>query len=248
MKVSIITVSYNSEKFLAQCIKSVIEQDYDNIEYILIDGKSIDNTQEIIRSYSNHIYKWLSEPDEGIYDAINKGIQLASGEIVGILNSDDFFADNNVVSRMVSEFQSSNSEIIFADVDYVSEHSNRTIRHYSSKFFRPWMFRFGFMPAHPTFYTYRSNFLKYGFYRTDMRISGDFELLLRFMVLHRLPFAYIKDTWVKMRTGGVSSSGIKSVLKLNAEIVKAFRLNKMYTNYVFVFSKYMFKWWSFIRR
>ncbi len=248
MKISLITVTYNSEKYLRHCINSVLEQDYADIEYIIIDGGSSDGTVDIIKSYSSKISKWISEPDAGLYNAINKGILLATGEIVGILHSDDFLADKQVITRVAAAFSNNKADIIFADVDYVSPDLTKTKRHYSSEFFRPWMFRFGFQPAHPTFYTYRENFFKYGLYREDMEISGDFELLLRYLYIHQLPYGYVKDTWVKMRTGGVSSSGFKNKLKLNMEIVRSFELNGLYTNFMLVISKYIFKWWGFIGR
>ncbi len=249
MKVSIITVTYNSDRFLKHCIESVITQDYQDIEYILIDGNSKDNTVEIIKAYNDKIYKWISEPDKGIYDAMNKGIQLATGELIGTLNSDDFFADSGVISRVVKAIQATGKQILFADVDFVdSANTSKIVRHYSSKYFSPWLFRLGFQPAHPTFYTFRNNFKKYGFYRTDLKIAGDFELLLRFIYKNKLSYEYINDVWVKMRVGGASTSGIKSILKLNAEIVRACKINGMYTHPLIVYCKYFIKWWGFFNK
>lgn len=247
MKVSIITATYNSAQFLADCIESVIHQDYPHIEHIIIDGKSKDKTVEVIQSYDDQINKWISEPDIGIYDAINKGIRLATGDIVGILNSDDFFADPGVISRMVKALQNTGKQIVFADVEFIDRlDTSKVIRHYSSKYFRPWLFRFGFQPAHPTFYTYRANFEKYGFYRTDLKIAGDFELLLRFIYKYKLLYSYENETWVRMRIGGASTSGIQSILKLNTEIVKACKINGVFTHPILVYSKYLVKWWGFI--
>ena len=246
MKISIITVTYNSEKHLERCINSVLNQRYHDIEYIIVDGNSTDATKEIINKYSYRISKFVSESDEGIYDAINKGIRLATGDVIGLLNSDDFFVDDNTLQSVVSALNESKTDIIFADIDFVSSSNlNKVIRHYSSKFFRPWMFKFGYQPAHPTFYTYRSNFTKYGLYRTDFKIAGDFELMLRFLLINNLSYKYYELTWVKMLTGGASTSGVKSVLRVNKEIISSFELNGLYTNYLFVFSKYLFKWVSF---
>ena len=249
MKVSIITAAYNSDTYIQSCITSVGEQDYPDIEYIIIDGKSTDATLDIIKLNEKNISKWVSEPDYGIYDAINKGIKLANGDIIGILNSDDFFSDKNVVSRIVKAFKENGVDIIYSDLDFVdSEDTEKVIRHYSSKYFKPWMFRFGFQPAHPTFYTYRSKFNEYGYYKPDLKIAGDFELLLRFVYKNRLSYTYINDNWVKMRLGGASTSGIRSIMKLNKEILKAFKVNDLYTNTLMVYSKYIIKWWGFTHR
>ena len=249
MKVSIITAAYNSDTYIQSCITSVGEQDYPDIEYIIIDGKSTDATLDIIKLNEKNISKWVSEPDYGIYDAINKGIKLANGDIIGILNSDDFFSDKNVVSRIVKAFKENGVDIIYSDLDFVdSEDTEKVIRHYSSKYFKPWMFRFGFQPAHPTFYTYRSKFNEYGYYKPDLKIAGDFELLLRFFYKNRLSYTYINDNWVKMRLGGASTSGIRSIMKLNKEILKAFKVNDLYTNTLMVYSKYIIKWWGFTHR
>jgi glycosyltransferase involved in cell wall biosynthesis len=231
---------------LEQCLHSVSSQTYHDIEHIIIDGVSTDTTEEIINRNLESISKYVSEPDLGLYDAINKGIKLASGQLIGILNSDDFFTDQDVIKQVVYEFENNDVQTVYADVDFIDQKSSKIVRFYSSKFFKPWMFQFGFQPAHPTFYTYRKNFLKYGLYRTDMKISGDFELLLRYLKTNNLSYKYINDTWVKMRTGGVSTAGFSSNIKLNKEILRACKVNGIYTNYVFVYSKYLFKWWSFI--
>lgn len=250
MKISIITITYNSFNTLEKCITSVINQNYENIEYIIIDGKSTDNTINLIHKYRNEISKLISEPDHGIYDAINKGIKLATGDIVGVLNSDDFFAHNNVISEIAHQFESY-LEIkgVYADVAFVDRVDiEKKVRHYSSKFFKPWMFKFGFQPAHPTFYVKKELFDKYGLYRTDLKISGDFELLLRFLLKHKIKYKYVNNVWVKMRVGGVSTSGISSVVKLNSEIIKAHRYNNLHSNLFLVYSKYLFKWWGFVRK
>lgn len=245
MKVSIITVTYNSARFLQDCIDSVYDQEYEEIEHIIVDGNSTDNTVEIINTNIKKISKFISEPDSGIYDAINKGIKMATGEIVGILNSDDIFTDKGVVRRIAEGF-TNGSQIVFANIDFISSKTGKIVRHYSSKGFSPWMFRFGFMPAHPTFYTYRRNFEKYGLYRIDMKISGDFELLLRYLNKYKLSYKFVDDTWVNMLTGGVSTSGFKSIILLNREIKQACKSNGVYTNSLFIYSKYLIKWKSFI--
>lgn len=248
MKISIVTVTYNSEEFIEHCMTSVFQQTYRDIEYIVIDGKSTDRTLSIVKSFNDVIC--LSEPDNGIYDAINKGIRLATGDVVGILNSDDFYADNEVLSRVANEFLTDPSlDAVYSDVLFVEEPDlSKSVRYYSSKKFRPSMFRFGFLPAHPTFYARKELFDKHGMYRTDLKISGDFELLLRFLFIQKISYKYIDDLWVKMRTGGISTSGLESIFRLNAEIVKACKINNVYTNRILVYSKYLIKWWGFLRR
>jgi glycosyltransferase involved in cell wall biosynthesis len=247
MKISIITVVYNNE-FIGTAIESVIRQDYPLIEYIVVDGGSTDRTLEIISTYRNNIDKLVSEPDQGIYDAINKGIKLATGDIIGLLNSDDFLADDQVISRIASVFKQ-NMEVAatYADVVFTSQNDlNKTLRYYSSKQFRPWMFKFGFQPAHPTFYAKRHLFDQYGYYKVKYKIAGDFELLLRFLYVHKVKSLYVQDVWVKMRVGGVSTSGLKGIMKANAEDVEACRTNNVYSNMLMVYSKYLVKWWGFM--
>jgi glycosyltransferase involved in cell wall biosynthesis len=247
MKISIITVTYNSQEFLEKCIDSIKTQSYPNIEHIIVDGNSTDDTLNIIKKNS-HI-KWISENDDGIYDAINKGIKIATGEVVGVLNSDDFLADENVIQRVVSAFNDHNVDSLYADVVFVDRYdTSKKVRFYSSKRFKKWMFKFGFQPAHPTFYAKRIVFEQYGSYRTDLKIAGDFELMLRFFVRHNVSHKYIDDVWVKMRIGGISTSGLASVRKLNREIVMAHHLNKLNTNILLVYAKYLVKWWGFVFR
>lgn len=248
MKISIITVSYNSERFIRHCISSVTEQTYGDIEYIIIDGNSKDGTLDIIKSFKN--IRYVSENDEGIYDALNKGIRMATGDVIGILNSDDFFADVEVLNRVSKEFiKDPFLDAVYSDVLFVeSTDISKTLRYYSSKFFKPVLFRYGFQPAHPTFYAKRALFEKYGYYRTDLKIAGDFDLMLRFMVINRITYKYVNDLWVKMRVGGISTSGLKSMINLNREILKSCRDNDIYSNCIMVYSKYLVKWWGFLNR
>lgn len=249
IKVSIITVVYNNE-FIGTAIESVRSQEYSNIEYIVVDGGSTDRTLEIINSYEGCIHKMISEPDKGIYDALNKGIKMATGDVVGILNADDFLTDAQVISRVAGVFEQ-HPEIgaTYADVVFTDQQDlTKTLRYYSSKNFKPWMFRFGFQPAHPTFYAKRELFDQYGLYKVKYKIAGDFELLLRFLYIHKVKYLYINEVWVKMRVGGVSTSGLKGIMKANAEDVEACRSNKVYSNFLMVYSKYMVKWWGFMFR
>lgn len=240
LKISIITVSKNSEATIAHTIESVLNQSYGNIEYIVVDGVSSDNTVQIIRSFGNKISHFISEPDRGIYDAINKGLSLATGDIIGILNSDDFFYNNTVVERIAEEFVKYDSDAVYGDVRFVNNNLE-TVRYYSSKKFNPGKFRFGFMPAHPSFYAKRELFEKYGYYKTDYKIAADYELLIRFLYVNRIKTSYIEMPFVSMRRGGVSNKSVLSNIILNKEILRGCRENGISTNYAYIYSKYFLK-------
>jgi glycosyltransferase involved in cell wall biosynthesis len=240
--VSIITVSYNSSRTISDTINSVLNQTYHNIQYIVIDGSSTDGTIEIIKSFSNRISKFVSEPDKGIYDAINKGIKLATGDIIGILNSDDFFYDDFVVEKIVNAFIESDTDTVIGDVQFVDpKKTSRVVRYYSSKKFNPLKFKYGFMPAHPSFYAKRGLFEKLGYYKTDYKIAADYELLIRFLYINKIKYRYLEMPFVSMRTGGVSNNSLSSNWLLNKEIVRACRENDIYTNYLSVYFKYFLK-------
>jgi len=245
MKISIITVCYNSEKYIRSAIESVLSQTYQNVEYIIIDGNSEDTTVDILKSYESLFggrMKWISEKDKGIYDAMNKGIRLATGDIVGVLNSDDIYADSNSISKIVETFRSYNVDACFADVRFVRpENLDKTVRYYSSEKFNPTKFRYGFMPAHPTFFVKKIYFDRLGYYKTDYRIAADYELLIRFLYTHKLTYVYIPMPLIKMRTGGVSTRSVKSNYILNKEIVRGCRENNIYTNMLILAFKYFQK-------
>lgn len=247
MKVSIITVAYNSAKTLQDTIDSVGKQDYPNIEYIIIDGGSKDGTLSIIKDNLGVVTSWISEPDKGLYDAMNKGIKMATGEIVGIINSDDFYHREDSISKIVHGFSDRQIQCVFADIRFVKpDNLEKTVRYYSSKKFDLGAFSWGFMPAHPTFFTFRENFEKFGFYRTDFKIAADFELLVRFLYKHKLPFEYLPIDLMKMRLGGVSTASLKSTIIINQEDLKACRINGLSTNYVRLYSRYFRKIFEYI--
>ena len=247
MKVTIVTVTFNSEATLATTLESVRAQDYDDIEHILVDGASRDGTVRIIQSYP-HVARYISEPDKGLYDAINKGIGMATGDIVGTLNSDDFFPGPSIVSRVVDAFRRRPVDAIYGDVAFVRpEDLTRIVRRYSSRRFRPALFARGYMPAHPSFYVKRRCHEEFGLYRTDYKIAADFELLMRFLYRHRIPCAYEPMTTVHMRTGGVSNQSFASRYVLNKEIVRACRENGVRTNLAKLSLKYLTKIFEFIR-
>lgn len=246
MKISIVTVTWNSDKTLRDTIESVLKQDYQDIEYIIADGLSKDETVSIIKEYEPKFkgrLKWFSEKDKGMYDAMNKGIRMATGDVVGIINSDDFFHRSDIISKVAEAFIADKSiEAVYGDVRFVNENNlEKTVRYYSSKNWRPWRFRFGFMPAHPSFYTYKRNFDKYGYYQYNYHIAADYELLTRFLYTNRLKAKYLPLDFMKMRTGGRSTANWKSNIILNREIVRGCRENGIWTCMPLLFLKYFVK-------
>jgi glycosyltransferase involved in cell wall biosynthesis len=251
MKISIITVSYNSERTIRDTFHSVLNQTYPNIEYIIVDGHSIDGTVDVIKEYVSRFggrLKWISEPDKGLYDAMNKGLLMATGDIVGIINSDDFYHRADIIEHVIKAFRDTSTDSIFADVRYVnSSNIDKTVRYYSSKNFSPRRFRYGFMPAHPTFFTYKKYFEQFGFYKIDYKIAADYELLIRFLYVHHLSYTYLPLDFLKMRIGGRSTSSVKSTIVLNQEIVRACKENGIYTNMFILSLKYFVKVFELIR-
>ena len=248
-KFSIITVSYNSKNTIAKTIESVLSQTYSNIEYIIIDGGSKDGTCEVINRYTERISHVVSERDRGIYDAINKGINFATGNLIGILHSDDFYADETVLEKVSSVFCNKNIDAVFADLIYVHpDDLDRVVRYYSAAGFTPRKFAYGLMPPHPTFFVRREVYEKYGLFKTDYKISADFELLARFLVRHKVSYHYLPEVIVKMRPGGLSTRNFKSNWILNKEIIRACRENNISTNYLKVYSKYLTKVFQLVRK
>jgi glycosyltransferase involved in cell wall biosynthesis len=250
MRVSIITVCYNSVDTILDALRSVSEQTYQDIEHIVVDGGSSDGTMDIVRKFSNPELRFISEPDLGIYDAMNKGIALATGDVIGILNSDDFFESENVLGHVVDTFQThSSAQIVFGDVVFVSPaNADQIRRFYSSRRFKPWKLRFGWMPPHPATFVRRSVYDKFGQYELDYQISADYEKFVKWLLVEKLSYARIDRVLVRMRQGGVSTSGIKSNIVLNREIVKACRSNGIYTNELFLLAKIPFKLLELVRR
>lgn len=249
LKISLITVTFNSAATLADTIKSVIKQDYSNIEYIIVDGGSTDQTIEIIKKYEERFpIKWVSEPDKGLYDAINKGIKMATGDVVGIINSDDFYHRADGLSKIAKGFDNEEVDCVFADIRFVRpENLQKTVRYYSSKNFHPKKFKWGFMPAHPTFFAKRELFEKLGYYKTDYYIGADYELLIRFLYNNKLKYLYLPFDLMKMRTGGRSTNSFKSNLILNKEIVRACKENGIKTNLYLLYLKYFRKVFELIK-
>lgn len=242
MKISLITVSYNSVATIKDTIVSVRSQDFKDIEYIIVDGNSNDGTVEIIQSSGASVSKWLSESDEGIYDAMNKGIKMATGEVVGIINSDDFYFSDQIISAVSKSFADDHVDAVFGDLIVVNpKNPGKVVRTYSSKNWYPEKFARGFMPAHPTFFVRRKYYEQFGLFKTDYKIAADYEMLIRLLYVNKLKYRYLPMTMVVMRKGGVSSNGLKSNLVLNQEILRACKENGIPTNYFLIYSKYFFK-------
>lgn len=257
MRISVVTVTYNSAKTIRDTMSSVLAQNYLDYEYIVVDGGSKDETVDIIKEYEAKFdvlieeckkngecvptFRWISEKDKGMYDGINKGIRMATGDVVGIINSDDFYHRTDIFSK-IDEAMSDGTEAIYGDVRFVkSENLEKTVRYYSSKNWRPWRFRFGFMPAHPSFFERRENFEKYGYYKYDYHIAADYELLIRHLYTNKVAAKYIPLDFMKMRMGGRSTDGIKANIRLNKEIVRGCRENGIWTCMPLLFCKYFVK-------
>ncbi len=245
MKISLITVSFNSVATIKDTIESIRSQDHKDIEYIVVDGNSKDGTINIIKSNEDVISKWISEPDKGIYDAMNKAIKMATGEVVGILNSDDFYSANNIISQVATAFSDQGTDAVFGDLVFVDPNNlEKVVRTYSSAKWYPEKFARGFMPAHPTFFVRRKYYEQFGLFKTDYKIAADYELLIRFLYVHKLKYKYLPINMVTMRKGGVSSNGIRSNIILNDEIIRGCRENGIKTNVFKVYPKYFIKFFE----
>lgn len=245
MKISLITATYNSGKTVRDTIESVLRQTYRDIEYIIVDGASKDDTLEIVREYEPRFggrMRWISEPDKGIYDAMNKGFAMATGEVVGILNSDDFFTADDVLQRVAARMTDPAVDAVYGDIHFVNDADlTRCVRYYSSKHFRRWQMHLGFMPAHPSFYCRREVYQRYGAFDPSYRVSADFELLLRLIFIHRIRAEYLPLDFVTMRTGGASTAGLRSNLRVRQDIRRACREHGVYTNFFLEGLRYLYK-------
>lgn len=228
MKVSIVTVVRNAEDFIEDCIKSVLSQDYKDIEYIVIDGRSTDHTLEIIQQYRNRIQIFVSETDEGLYHALNKGIAQANGEVIGILNADDFFASQDVISLVSNCFHEKRCEAVYGNLDmFKRNRSGKVLRRWRSKQHQPLDLKLGWMPAHPTFYIKRSVLLQYDAYRPQFGVSADYELILRLLYRHRIHAIFLCQTLVHMRSGGISNGSPAKLLNTFINDYRALKENEI---------------------
>jgi glycosyltransferase involved in cell wall biosynthesis len=241
LKISIITITYNSESTLSETIESVLSQSYQNIEYIIIDANSTDKTVEIVKSYGERVSTFLSEKDDGIYDAMNKGLKLATGDIVGILNSDDVYFNNRTIEDVIEVFEKEKSSSVYGDLYYVAEDNlEKVSRYWKSSSFKQGSFKKGWHPAHPTFFVKRDIYEKYGYFDLNMEVSADFELMLRFLEKYAISTSYLPKVLVKMRLGGESNSSIKNIIKGNKSILKAFDKNEIEVNkFSYIFYRFV---------
>ena len=280
MKITLITACYNSAETIGTAIESVLSQKGVDVEYIVVDGGSKDGTVDIIKEYAdktlnsqlltpNFTFRWLSESDKGMYDAINKGIKMATGDVVGILNADDVLATDDTLARIAAAFQpskqtthhsptpslldSSTIDCVYADIRFVREGESvealrkaKSVRYCSAAKWRPWMFRFAAMVPHPSFYVRRECFERLGGYSLDYRICADFELELRYLYLAKLKAAYLPECVVVMRMGGMSTAGWRSNMEINREDLRALRSHGIWSCLPLIYLKYLFKIWGFV--
>jgi glycosyltransferase involved in cell wall biosynthesis len=228
LKVSIITVTYNSEATIRETVLSVLGQTHKNIEYIVIDGASSDNTLSILHEFKDRISTIVSENDKGIYDALNKGIQRATGDVIGLLHSDDIFAGREVIADYARVFSEQDTDAVYADLHYVDKtNTDKIIRNWKSGQYKPGMFLRGWMPPHPTFFVRREIYLKYGVFSPELRSAADYELMLRFIHRYHIKLVYLPKVTVKMRVGGKSNVTLRNRIHANLEDRKAWKMNNL---------------------
>jgi glycosyltransferase len=227
LKISVITAVYNNESHIEAAINSVLSQTYKNIEYIIIDGASTDGTCDIIKKYEDKIDKFISEPDKGIYDALNKGISLATGDAVGFLHSDDLYNNNNVLELIADKFKETSADSIYGNLVYVDkEDTEKIVRFWDSGEFNFKKLKRGWMVPHPTFYVKREVYNKYGAFDCSFRIAADYDSILRFLGKEQISTAYIPEVLIKMRLGGISNK-YSRLLKKSREDLKAMKKNNI---------------------
>lgn len=236
--ISIITVVYNNADFIRRSIESVLSQRHVNIEYLIIDGGSTDGTISVIEEYLDQISVFITEKDEGIYDALNKGIRRATGDVIAILHSDDKFCNEHVVLNMMKHMEKEKSEFCFSDAVIVDSSSGRIMRYYMAHYFKKWMFIIGWMPPHPTCFIERSLFDEFGLYSTNYKIAGDFDLLLKIFYGREIRWSYLDQATVKMSTGGISNSGWRSKKLVYSEINRSLKSNNVWSMPVFQLARY----------
>jgi glycosyltransferase involved in cell wall biosynthesis len=224
MRISIITVSYNSAATIKDTLQCITRQEYNDVEHIIVDGKSSDDTVDIVNGFK-HITKFISEPDGGLYDAMNKGLQMATGDIIGILNSDDVYADNTVLNKVVAAFNDTGAYCVYGDLQYVHTNDlNKVVRTWKAGKFTRENFLYGWMPPHPTFFVRKEVYEKVGFFNTMLKSAADYEIMLRILYKHNYTAAYIPEILVKMRSGGISNASLRNRFRANREDAKAWKL------------------------
>ena len=251
MKISIITVTYNSIKYIKDCLASVKSQSYLDIEHIIVDGASNDGTLSLIESKRKQFATIITEPDKGVYHAMNKGIKVAKGDIVGFLNSDDFYTNNNVISEVVKEFKKDSSiDACYADLIYVGKYdTSKVIRYVKSCEFKEGLFSKGWCPPHPTFFVRRSVYRDLGNFDINYNIASDVELMMRFLEVHKIKSRYIPKVWIKMRMGGTTNKSIRNIWIQNMEVFNSLKKNGLSVNLIsFFVNKFISRFNQFLKR
>jgi glycosyltransferase involved in cell wall biosynthesis len=225
MKISIITAVFNNRRYIEGCIESVLGQTYKDIEYILVDGGSTDGTLEIIKKYEDRISKWISEPDRGAYDALNKGIGMATGDAIGFLHSDDFYANESVVEKVAQAFTNYNVRSVYGDLIYVNKENSSVIRYWKAGQYRDRLIRWGWMPPHPTFFVKKEVYEKHGCFNTSFKIAADYEMVLRLLGKQKITTHYVPEVLVRMRIGGISNGNIKNLARKTMEDYRALKMS-----------------------
>ena len=248
MRISVITATYNSGRTIGDTLESVLRQTYSDVELIVVDGASRDDTMDVVRRYEPRFggrMHWTSEPDRGIYDAMNKGIARATGDVIGILNSDDFYTSDTVLERVAEAMTGGDVDAVYGDIHYVRDGDlRRCVRYYSSRPFRRWMMRLGFMPAHPSFYCRREVYERCGTFDTTYRVAADFENLLRLIYVNHIKTRYLPVDFVTMRTGGASTSGLSSHRQIMRDHLRALRSNGVWSCTPLLGLRYIYKIWE----
>lgn len=242
MKISLITPSYNSASTIARTIESVMVQNYPDLEYIIIDGASKDNTTEVVSDFKDRInIKYISEPDKGIYDAMNKGVKMATGEVVGILNSDDLFENKLVLSNVAAAFNDNSVEAVYGDVRYFSTNVDKTVRYWQAGEYKESNLNNGWIIPHPALFVRRSVYEKYGIFNADFRLAGDYEFILRILKIHKVKVKYLPESFTKMYNGGRSGSSLKQRKKGWKELERAWLVNNLKVPRFFILRRILFK-------
>jgi glycosyltransferase involved in cell wall biosynthesis len=237
MKITIVTAAYNAAATIKETIESVLSQDYPDIEYVIADGGSKDGTVEILKSYGDKI-KWISEKDGGIYEAMSKGVKMATGEAIGVMGADDFYPDNQVISKVVKAFEESEADSVYGDLYYVdAEDTNKIVRNWKSGEYKRERFLNGWMPPHTTFFLKKSAYDTYGLYDTSYRSAGDYELMLRMLYKYKVSSYYIPAVLMKMRTGGTGNASLKNRIRANKEDRRAWEMNGLKPRWYTLYAK-----------